>query len=98
MSTQGSGGYVFYLRRTWRIARWVLVILIVCYVSIVIYAYPQDAERHASEQMVAKIEAAKITEAGVDGGRLPPSPSPNQVDATVDGIDANDNGIRDDVE
>jgi len=34
----------------------------------------------------------------VDGKHLPPPPDPAQVDATVAGVDANQNGIRDDVE
>ena len=35
---------------------------------------------------------------GVDGSNLPPVPNVGTVDATVEGIDNNKNGIRDDVE
>ena len=34
----------------------------------------------------------------MNGEHLPPPPDPAQVDATIEGVDANGNGIRDDVE
>ena len=34
----------------------------------------------------------------MNGEHLPPPPDPAQVDATIEGVDANANGIRDDVE
>ena len=53
---------------------------------------------HRSADAVAAIEAQKLTMDDVDGKHLPPPPDPAQVNATIAGIDANGNGIRDDVE
>lgn len=49
-------------------------------------------------QAIAKIERRKITLDDVLGNNLPPKPDPKINDSTLAGIDANDNGIRDDVE
>jgi len=48
--------------------------------------------------VVKKIQSQKLTMADVTGERLPPEPDPLLKDATVEGIDFNENGIRDDVE
>ncbi|MDO8620037.1 MAG: hypothetical protein Q7R64_01660, partial [bacterium] len=47
-------------------------------------------------EQVAKIHATKLSLDDVMGKNLPPAPS--NPDATVQGVDANQNGIRDDVE
>lgn len=47
---------------------------------------------------VAEIHAQKITPADVEGKNLPPVPDKAENDATVAGIDKNNNSIRDDVE
>ena len=46
---------------------------------------------------VAKIHATKLTLDDVMGKNLPPDPGAN-ADTTIAGVDANNNGIRDDVE
>src|SRR3989344_9324919 len=58
--------------------------------------YVIDAEKTA--EAVAKIHATKLTMADIMGENLPPEPDPALKDATIAGIDANQNGIRDDVE
>jgi len=58
--------------------------------------YVIDAEKTA--EAVAKIHATKLTMADIMGENLPPEPDPALKDATIAGIDANENGIRDDVE
>jgi hypothetical protein len=68
------------------------------YALVVIYAYPHDHEAHLAAVMVEKIDAQTLTGADVDGQHLPPVPDPAEANATIAGIDANDNGIRDDVE
>lgn len=98
MSAQGSSGFAFYVCRVMRFALWTVLALFIAYGSLVIYAYPHDHEQHLSDAAVGKIEAQKLTPDDVDGNHLPPLPDPSQVDATVAGIDANDNSIRDDVE
>lgn len=89
---------ITFLRWLWCIAHWILPTLAAAYAVIIVYAYPHDHEAHISAAMVAKIEAQRLTVADVDGQYLPPQPDPTQANATVAGIDANDNGIRDDAE
>ncbi len=85
-------------RRVWRVARWPLGVLLVLYIGVVIYRVPAVIEKDKTAKAVAYINAQHITLADVDGSHLPPAPDQAQNDATVAGIDANHNGIRDDVE
>jgi hypothetical protein len=57
--------------------------------------YLAQADKTAA--VVAKIHATKLTLDDVNGKNLPPDPGA-EADKTVQGIDANSNGIRDDVE
>ncbi len=97
---QGSRGST--LGRTiWRYAKWPAYILIALFVAFNIFALtriPAVQEQQRTEHVVAEIHAQKLTMEDVDGKHLPPPPDPQLVDATVEGIDANQNGIRDDVE
>lgn len=86
------------MQKFWRMVRWTVLSIALAYGAIVIYAYPHDHQAHLDTAAVAKIEAQKITMGDVDGEVLPPAPDPSVANATVAGIDANDNGIRDDVE
>lgn len=54
-------------------------------------------DRKATGEQVAKIHATKLTMDDVMGKNLPPDPGA-EADKTIAGIDANENGIRDDVE
>ncbi len=86
------------LHKTWRVVRWPLGVLLVLYIGLVIYRMPAVAEQEKTAKVVAYINAQHITLADVDGSHLPPVPDQAKNDATVAGIDANRNGIRDDVE
>ena len=86
------------LRRLWQIVRIPLAIILVLFVGLVIYRIPVVMERQKTEEVVEKIHSQKLTLADVSGERLPPEPDPVLKDATIEGIDANNNGIRDDVE
>lgn len=86
------------LWRIWCIVRWPLTVLVILYVAIVIYSFPHALEKEKTEEAVARIHAQKLTIEHVNGEHLPPPPDPAQVDATIKGVDANANGIRDDVE
>ena len=59
---------------------------------------PALNEKERTQAVVAQIHAQKLTLADVMGENLPFPPDPTQVDATIEGVDANGNGIRDDVE
>lgn len=86
------------LGRIWRFARWPLGVLAVLYVGLLVYRFPIVIEKKKTEEQVAKIHATKLTMNDVMGVNLPPAPDPLVKDATVAGVDANSNGIRDDVE
>jgi hypothetical protein len=96
-SAEGSGVGNFF-RRACRLIRWPLAILILAYIALVIWRIPVLNAQKQSEETVALIQSKHITLEDVDGKHLPPPPDPAQTDATVAGIDANQNGIRDDVE
>ena len=99
MYAKGSGvGWIFCARRVWRVARWIFLALAIAYIALIIYRIPAVREEKISQATVAKIGAQKLTIDDVDGTHLPPAPDPSQANATLAGVDANDNGIRDDVE
>jgi hypothetical protein len=76
-----------------RIAQAALIILALFVVSRI----PVVLEREETAKVVAKIHATKLTMDDVMGTNLPPSPGV-EAGMTIVGIDANKNGIRDDVE
>lgn len=78
------------LRRTAFIVLSALLLL-----SLARLPYVYDKER--TDEQVAKIHATKLTLDDVMGKNLPPDPGAD-ADKTIAGIDANQNGIRDDVE
>lgn len=96
MDASGSAPSLW--RRVWKVGRIVLVVILLLYIGLVIYRIPAVHEKYVSDQTVKQIQATKLTMESVDGKHLPPPPDPKEADATLVGIDANQNGIRDDVE
>lgn len=84
--------------KLWRYAKWPLAVLALGYLALVGYRIWAIGAEERTAEAVAAIHAMRLTMADVDGSNLPPRPSPAAAGATVEGIDANDNGIRDDVE
>ncbi len=82
--------------RVWHIVRIPLAVILVLYVGLVIYRIPAAQERLKTQEVVKKIQAQKLTLADVMGQNLPPEPDSVLNNSTVEGIDANGNGIRDD--
>lgn len=85
----------------WRIWRWVKIafaVFVILFVAAVFWRMPIVAERDRSTKVAQEIQDSHLILADVDGSHLPPAPDPKLADATVEGIDANQNGIRDDVE
>lgn len=79
-----------------KILKWAGLVILGAYILLVIYrAFVLQGEEN-TEKQVAKIHATKLSLDDVMGKNLPPSPK--NPDATVQGVDANKNGIRDDVE
>lgn len=79
------------------VLKWTAVILAVSFVLLVIARTTHFVETKKTDEQVAKIHATKLTMDDVMGVNLPPDPG-TEVDKTIAGIDANKNGIRDDVE
>ncbi len=69
----------------------------VLYVSLVIVRMFHFYNLNKTNEQVEKIHATKLTLDDVMGKNLPPDPGA-EADKTIAGIDANKNGIRDDVE
>jgi len=86
------------LMRVWRWVRWPVGVLVLVYIALVLYRIPTVGEKERTKDAVAYIHAQKITLSDVMGSNLPPPPNKQENDATVDGVDTNNNGIRDDVE
>lgn len=86
------------LRRLWRWVKWPLLVLAVAYVGLLIYRVPAVWEKEHNPELVAKIHATRLSLADVEGSNLPPVPDQAENDATLVGVDKNNNGIRDDVE
>src|SRR3989344_4522362 len=82
----------------WRRVRWPLAIFVAIFVALVIMRIPAVIEQERTAETVDRIYAQRLTPEHVDGKHLPQPPDPAQADATIEGVDANANGIRDDVE
>jgi len=71
-------------------------LFLVLFAIVVFYRYYILEREKQTADVVARIHSTKLTMDDVLGTNLPPAPS--NPDATVAGVDANRNGIRDDVE
>ena len=80
-----------------KIVKWVFLILVGLYIILVIVRAFHFYNLDKTNAQVEKIHATKLTMDDVMGKNLPPDPGV-EADKTVAGIDANNNGIRDDVE
>lgn len=84
--------------KTKKIIFWFMAISVLAFLILVAFRIPVVAERAKTKKAVEAIHSQKLTMDTVLGKNLPPEPSPDLVNATLEGIDANNNGIRDDVE
>lgn len=82
----------------WKIIWISLAVILFLFIGLVIYRIPAVIRQKEAQEAVERIHARKLTLSDVMGQNLPPEPHALLRDATVEGIDANDNGIRDDVE
>ena len=82
----------------WKKIIWrTIAVIFGAYVILVIARVPHAIKKQKTDAAVAKIHATKLTLDDVMGKNLPPDPGAD-ADTTVQGVDANHNGIRDDVE
>lgn len=78
--------------------RWPLGVLLFLYVALVLYRIPAVGEIERTGEAVARIHAARLALDTVMGEHLPLPPDDEANNATLQGVDNNQNGIRDDVE
>src|SRR3989344_2219690 len=88
----------FFLRRLWRVVRILLAVFVLLVVGFLVFRYFELERIKENEAKAVWILAQRITLADVMGEKLPPEPNPEENNRTLAGIDANTNGIRDDVE
>jgi hypothetical protein len=86
-----------FAHRIFKIFWWVFLILLALYIVIVIVRVFHFYNLDKTNAQVEKIHNTKLTMDDVMGKDLPPDPGA-LADQTVAGVDANNNGIRDDVE
>ena len=80
-----------------KILKWGAISIAVAFAALVVYRMFVLRDKQKTDEQVAKIHATKLTLDDVIGKNLPPDPGAD-ADKTIAGIDANKNGIRDDVE
>ena len=87
------------LGKAWKVLRWVLLVAVI--ILIAMYAFGTwvlSSQYKYALQLVEKMKTDRVTLVDVMGGHLPPQPDEAENGATLEGVDANHNGIRDDVE
>ncbi|MBY0472820.1 hypothetical protein K2Q00_00860 [Patescibacteria group bacterium] len=85
----------------WKVLRmslWAPLALCLFFMVLVLLRIPVRVDKKNTEKSVANIQAQHITVGDVLGNNLPPIPNQTQNSATLLGIDANKNNIRDDIE
>ena len=85
------------ISKIWHYARWPLLVLFIGFVVLVAWRLKLLYEADDTNAAVAAIHANRLTQEDVFGD-LPQEPDKAANDATLAGIDVNNNGIRDDVE
>lgn len=86
-----------FAHKVFKVLVWAFLILIGLFVILVIVRVVHFFNLDKTNAQVEKIHATRLTLDDVMGKNLPPDPGA-LADKTVSGIDANNNGIRDDVE
>lgn len=86
-----------FAHKIFKIFMWAFLIVVGLYVILVVIRAVHFLKVDKTDKQVTKIHATKLTMDDVMGKNLPPDPGA-EADKTIQGIDANQNGIRDDVE
>ncbi len=85
------------VKKVWGYVRWPLTIFIIVFIVFIVWRIQVLNNQEATAEAVAAIHANKLTWADINGD-LPAEPDATTNDATLAGVDSNQNGIRDDVE
>ncbi len=87
------------LSKVWKVLRWVLLAAVIMFVLDFAIGYFALQEQHQyALQLAEKFKTDHIAMDDVMGKNLPPEPDQKVNDSTLEGIDVNHDGIRDDVE
>lgn len=86
-----------FTHKVFKILKWVFLVLLGLYLILVVYRVFYLFDQDKTDAQVEKIHNTKLTMDDVLGVNLPADPGA-EADKTVQGIDSNNNGIRDDVE
>ncbi|MFA5841282.1 MAG: hypothetical protein WC847_03375 [Candidatus Paceibacterota bacterium] len=97
MEKMKSLARMLWSHKIFKIVKWAFLVLLVLYFILVGFRVKYFFDLDKTNAQVEKIHATKLTLDDVMGTNLPPDPGA-EADKTVIGIDANNNGIRDDVE
>jgi len=87
----------FFAHRIFKILKWVILILAGLFILLVIIRTFHYLDVQKTSDQIVKIHSTKLSIDDVMGKNLPRDPG-SDADKTVQGIDSNFNGIRDDVE
>src|SRR3989338_1964743 len=88
---------MLFAHKVFKILKWAFLVLAVLFIILIIGRVIYRLNQAKTNEQVIKIHNTKLTLDDVMGKNLPPDPGA-EADKTVQGIDANQNGIRDDVE
>ena len=88
---------ISWVHKILKILKWAFLILLGLFIILVIGRWIYLDNQAKTDEQVIKIHNTKLTLDDVMGKNLPSDPGA-LADATVQGVDANQNGIRDDVE
>jgi hypothetical protein len=83
--------------KIFHIFKWAFLVLIGLFIILVIIRFFNYSKEDKTNNQVLKIHSTKLSMEDVLGVNLPDDPGIN-ADKTVEGIDSNKNGIRDDIE
>lgn len=86
-----------FVRKVLKVLMWAFLVIVVAYFVLVGFRVKHFVDLDKINAQIKKIHATTLTLDDVMGKNLPADPG-LEVDKTVQGIDANNNGIRDDVE
>ena len=94
-------------QKAWLVFKIIYIIILTLFAIGLVVGFNRYLQKTQIQKAIDFINSQKITPNDVMGKNLPPEPDPSAValrawqklnDSTIAGIDANKNGIRDDVE
>ena len=86
------------MKKIFKVILVILAVLFLLFAGLVAVGFSRRFEKDKTDVAIARINSTKITLDDVMGKYLPKKPDQALNDATIEGVDANKNYIRDDVE